>query len=278
MSRALFTHDRQHSLAHSNGAEEIRFKLHPKLVERDVFNESGHREAGIIHQHIDPAVVAHNSIDTFRDPFKLCHIQRSHINVSCDARRGRCGCQLLAPSQIPHRRHYTESGPRQFDCRQKSKSARRSRNHCDLVRHANGVPQRNGNWNCLFESATICVKKPSVAAERMLEGGSHAGSQAPSPSHSVFSVSPAAHSVLAAKCADSVWTPDLVSGHSGKIASHQGQSKSFVHLSVLGGSTKRSPVILCVPCGDSSINRENVEFLSSATRDAPSCLPDVNLS
>src|SRR5579871_6298181 len=98
MSRALFTHDRQHSLAHSNGAEEIRFKLHPKLVERDVFNESGHREAGIIHQHIDPAVVAHNSIDTFRDPFKLSHPALAH---QCFLRRSPWPLLLPTSRAVP---------------------------------------------------------------------------------------------------------------------------------------------------------------------------------
>src|SRR5215472_7519755 len=220
MSRSLFTHERQHGLAHSYSAEEIRFKLHPNLFELDVFDESGHREAGIVYQYIDPAIIAHNSIDTFRDPFELRHIQSSHIDVSRDACRGRCGRQLLPPSQIPHRRHDTKSNPRQLYCRQQSKSARGSRNHRDFFRHANGVPQGNGNWNCLIESATICLKKPSVAAERRLEGGSDAGSQAPFPSHPVLPVSSAAHSVLPARSADSIRSSDLVSGHPGEVVSN----------------------------------------------------------
>ena len=51
----------------------------------------------------------------------------------------------------------------------------------------------------------------------MLEGGSHAGSQAPLPSQPVFSVSRAAHSILAVRRADLVRSPDLVAGHPGEI-------------------------------------------------------------
>ena len=59
----------------------------------------------------------------------------------------------------------------------------------------------------------------------MLEGGSHAGSQAPFPSQPVFSVSPAAHSILAVRRADLVRSPDLVPRHPSEIVCAPGLAK-----------------------------------------------------
>ena len=56
----------KHGLAHGDVAEEVGLELLAEFAERQVFAKAGDAESGIVDQHVDAAVVAHDAVDHAR--------------------------------------------------------------------------------------------------------------------------------------------------------------------------------------------------------------------
>ena len=62
-------------------AEEVGLELLADFGQAQVFDESGHGEAGVVHQDVDAAVVAHHALDQRGDGIGLSNVQAADVKL-----------------------------------------------------------------------------------------------------------------------------------------------------------------------------------------------------
>ncbi len=71
-------------------------------MELQVFAESRDAESGVVDQHVDPPVVAHDFLNRSREAVELGDVEPPHLDFVGDARLPGCLLQASLAAQVAH--------------------------------------------------------------------------------------------------------------------------------------------------------------------------------
>ena len=115
MSRLLRAHDRQNGLGHGHVAEKVGFQLVAELVEGHVFGKSSHAETGVVHQHVNPAVIADDGVHRARQRIEFGDVEPPQVEAIAHPGLMRCLLKTTSGFEVAHGRHHAIAVERQLD-------------------------------------------------------------------------------------------------------------------------------------------------------------------
>ena len=146
------SHHRQHCLAHGDIAEEIGFKLVAYFVRAERSSpKPGDAETGVVDQHIDATVIAHDGVNHSRDGAEFGDVETAEVELVAHAGLLRGLLETPAAAQVAHGGNDLVAVLGKFNGGQQPDATGTSRNYCDfLITH--GSPpnpsdrQRTAKW------------------------------------------------------------------------------------------------------------------------------------
>src|ERR1019366_5177226 len=123
MARLLLAHNGQHCLGHGNTTEKVSFQLIANLVQLHVLAETSAAESGVVHQHVDAAMIADDRVHRSTQRVEFRDVEPTQVEAIEHASLSRCVLKAAAAFEVAHGRHHAIAVERQLDGGQQSNAA-----------------------------------------------------------------------------------------------------------------------------------------------------------